>query len=199
MLFAPSVVTQQSSFQFKWRLLRVSHSFWKASSPVVVPFKHWSPANSSVISNSASIPRTNISSWVVSQVSVLSSRANENLVTDWDLFFKHDNVKSPISSILLVTVRAERLTSLTHLYFSGNNSAIILMKHIFTNSPLVNGLPSCAISLATWKLARTTAKFSFTRDLNIFCWSKRDLCKLFDLSVLTWPWHMSYFSLWRAS
>jgi hypothetical protein len=29
MLFAPSVVTQQSSFQFKWRLLRVSQSFWK--------------------------------------------------------------------------------------------------------------------------------------------------------------------------
>jgi hypothetical protein len=46
MLFSPSVVTQQSSFQFKWRLLRVSHSFWKISSPVVVPFKLWSPANS---------------------------------------------------------------------------------------------------------------------------------------------------------
>jgi hypothetical protein len=61
MLFTPSVVTQQSSFRFKRRLLRVSHSFWKISSPVVVPFKLWSPPNSSVISNSALIPWTNIS------------------------------------------------------------------------------------------------------------------------------------------
>jgi hypothetical protein len=53
----------------------------------------------------------------VSRVSVLSSRANENLVKDWHLFFKHDNVKSPMSLILLVTVRAERLTSLTPLFF----------------------------------------------------------------------------------
>jgi hypothetical protein len=38
-------------------------------------------------------------------------------------------------SILLVTVRTERLTSFTHVFFSGNNSSFILMKHIFTNSP----------------------------------------------------------------
>jgi hypothetical protein len=76
MLFAPSVVTQQSSFQFKWRRLRIPHSFWKISSPVVVPFKLWRPANSSVISNSASIPRTNISKkmavfWVVAPCSLV--------------------------------------------------------------------------------------------------------------------------------
>jgi hypothetical protein len=78
--------SQRSSFQFKRILLRVLHSFWKISSPVVVPFKLWSPANSSVISNSASIPQTNISNWAHSQVSVLSSRANENLMKDWHLF-----------------------------------------------------------------------------------------------------------------
>jgi hypothetical protein len=111
----------------------------------------------------------------------------------------YDNVKSPMSSILLVTVRAERLTALTHLFFFWKQFFFRTHETSFHEFPIGKCLPSCAISLATWKLARTTAKSSFTRDLNIFYWSKRALCKLLDLSVLVWPLNTSYFSLWRTS
>jgi hypothetical protein len=72
------------------------------------------------------------------------------------------------------------------------------MKHLFHEFPIGKWQLFLSFSLATWKLARTTAKFSFTRDMDIFCWSKRALCKLLDIWVLTWPWNTSYFSLWCA-
>ncbi len=198
-LGAPSVVMLASLDQSRHSSPIVWHTLPKISSPVVVPFRLFRAASSSDTSKFELTPRRKISSCAVSCTSLLSSSANAKNSNSFTFSCSWAYTLSPISSIRLVIVLADRLTAFKTSFLSGHTSSATAFIHFLTNSPSLNGLPLVAISLATWKLARKDDWFSWVWRTNVFCWADSTLFSFDTLSALIWPCKLAYFSLWRVS